>query len=276
VLIHPWDAALDDDEWRSWLADGHDFGQLIVNGLPGQPPAVIPTHFTVEDTPAGTVLLVHLARPNPVWTNIEADRHVVVTVVDDYAYVPTTWRAKAGGPDEDGVPTSYYTAVQLRCRLDVLLGQVGAVLRRTAHPHRLRDRPHRGPRRAGVLGHRAERHRVLLDRGRGQPPARPDQCRLGRHAPARHQGRIEPLPTRAITYRITVDDLAGIQLTGSGSVTAAGITTPALSNDISDSGDITIDGSAPASRRSMPASWSPINASGGPRGPRRCRAPLGR
>ena len=31
-------------------------------------------------------------------------------------YIPTYWRAKAGGPDEDGVPTSYYTAVQFVCR----------------------------------------------------------------------------------------------------------------------------------------------------------------
>ena len=58
MLIHPWDAALDDEEWRTWLADGHDFGQLVVNGLPGQPPTVIPTHFSVEDTPTGTDLLV--------------------------------------------------------------------------------------------------------------------------------------------------------------------------------------------------------------------------
>ena len=120
MLIHPWDAALDDDEWRTWLADGHDFGQLVVNGLPGQPPAVIPTHFVVEDTPTGTRLLVHLARPNPVWANIAADPNVVVTVIDDYAYIPTTWRAKAGGPDEDGVPTSYYAAVQLRCVAEIV------------------------------------------------------------------------------------------------------------------------------------------------------------
>jgi transcriptional regulator len=120
VLIHPWDAALDDDEWRTWLADGHDFGQLVVNGLPGRPPTVVPTHFTVHETPAGTELLVHLARPNPVWAGIEADPTVLLSVVDDYAYVPTTWRAKAGGPDEDGVPTSYYAAVQLRCRAEVV------------------------------------------------------------------------------------------------------------------------------------------------------------
>jgi transcriptional regulator len=120
VLIHPWDAALDDEEWRTWLADGHDFGQLVVNGRPGQPPTVVPTHFSVEETPTGTDLLVHLARPNPVWADIEADPSVVVSVIDDYAYIPTTWRAKAGGRDEDGVPTSYYAAVQLRCRAEVV------------------------------------------------------------------------------------------------------------------------------------------------------------
>jgi hypothetical protein len=51
-------------------------------------------------------------------------------------------------------------------------------------------------------------------------------------------------PTLPITYRVTVEDLAGLQLSGSGSVTAAGITTPAIAIDISGSGDVTIDGDA--------------------------------
>ena len=38
----------------------------------------------------------------------------------DYAYIPTYWRARAGGPDEDGVPTSYYAAVQFVCRPTVV------------------------------------------------------------------------------------------------------------------------------------------------------------
>lgn len=28
-----------------------------------------------------------------------------LTVVSYFAYVPPTWRSRAGGPDEDGVPT---------------------------------------------------------------------------------------------------------------------------------------------------------------------------
>ncbi len=51
-------------------------------------------------------------------------------------------------------------------------------------------------------------------------------------------------PTRAITYRVTVKDLAGLQLSGSGSVTASRVTTPAISIDISGSGDVSIDGTA--------------------------------
>ena len=88
MLIHPWDAALDTTEWRDWLASTDRFGILAVNNLdPTRAPLVLPLHFTL----AG-----------------------------DYAYIPTYWRPKAGGPDEDGVPTSYYSAVQFVCRPTVV------------------------------------------------------------------------------------------------------------------------------------------------------------
>jgi transcriptional regulator len=61
MLIHPWDAAISDTEWRDWLA-GHDFGQLAVSDPDNGAPHVIPTHFVVD----GDTLLVHLARPNKV------------------------------------------------------------------------------------------------------------------------------------------------------------------------------------------------------------------
>ena len=117
MLIHPWDAALDPDEWQDWLASTDRFGMLAVNNLdPAQAPVVLPTHFTV----AGDELLIHLARPNPVWPHLEAAAEVRLAVIGDYAYIPTYWRAKAGGPDEDGVPTSYYAAVQFVCRPTVV------------------------------------------------------------------------------------------------------------------------------------------------------------
>ncbi|GGR35911.1 FMN-binding negative transcriptional regulator [Streptomyces roseolus] len=116
MFIQPWDAALDDAEWRTWIADGHDFGILSVNGLPGNAPITVPTHFTVD----GTALLIHLARPNPVWKTIEADPNVTLTVTGDYAFIPGPWRAKAGTEPTDGVPTSYYAAVQFTCQATVV------------------------------------------------------------------------------------------------------------------------------------------------------------
>ncbi|ALO99712.1 transcriptional regulator [Streptomyces hygroscopicus subsp. limoneus] len=116
MLIHPWDAALDDAEWQTWIAAGHDFGVLSVNSPPGRAPVVVPTHFVVD----GGTLLVHLARPNPVWKAIEADPNVTFTVTGDYAFIPGPWRAQPGIPPTDGVPTSYYAAVQFTCRATVV------------------------------------------------------------------------------------------------------------------------------------------------------------
>ncbi|MFI2780815.1 FMN-binding negative transcriptional regulator [Streptomyces sp. ALB3] len=132
MLIHPWDAALDDAEWQTWVADGHDFGVLSANGLPGQAPTVVPTHFSVD----GGALLVHLARPNPVWRAIEADPNVTFTVTSDYAFVPGPWRAAPGIAPTDGVPTSYYTAVQFTCRAEIIdepEGKAELLRRQMAH-----------------------------------------------------------------------------------------------------------------------------------------------
>jgi transcriptional regulator len=117
MLIHPWDAALDAAEWQEWLATTERFGLLAVNNLdPALAPVVLPTHFSFT----GEELLVHLARPNPVWPHLEAAAEVRLTVIGDYAFIPGYWRAAAGTPEEDGVPTSYYSAVQFVCRPTVV------------------------------------------------------------------------------------------------------------------------------------------------------------
>ncbi|WP_331767463.1 FMN-binding negative transcriptional regulator [Embleya sp. NBC_00896] len=116
MFVQPWDAALDEAEWQTWIKEGHDFGQLVVNGLPGRPPAVVPTHFTGH----GPDLLVHLARPNPVWAAIEHDPNVVLSVIGDYAFIPGPWRATPDIPAHDGVPTSYYAAVQFTCHAEII------------------------------------------------------------------------------------------------------------------------------------------------------------
>ena len=135
MLIHPWDAPHDEREWQQWLAT-HDFGQLAVNGLPGEPPHVQPLHFVYEATggPQGQVI-THLARPNPLWPALEANPVVLLSVVDDYVYVPGPWQAAPDTPPEHGTPTSFYAAVQLRCtahlvddpaeKADLLNRQVG-------------------------------------------------------------------------------------------------------------------------------------------------------
>ncbi|MFF8195474.1 FMN-binding negative transcriptional regulator [Streptomyces bobili] len=112
MLIHPWDAPRDDAEWQQWLAV-RDFGQLAVNGLPGDPPWVQPLHFAYDADRGEAV--THLARPNPLWAALEADPEVVLSVVDDYAYIPGPWQAPPDAPPEHGTPTSFYAAVQLRC-----------------------------------------------------------------------------------------------------------------------------------------------------------------
>ena len=115
MLIHPWDEATR-DEWQGVLARA-DFGQLITAGHVDGFPVVVPTHFLYdgEDT-----VLLHLARPNPVWRALDADPHVVLALTDDYTYVEAEWNADAGSDPSYGVPTSYYTGIQLLCRAEVV------------------------------------------------------------------------------------------------------------------------------------------------------------
>ncbi|MCQ4046316.1 FMN-binding negative transcriptional regulator [Streptantibioticus rubrisoli] len=117
MLIHPWDAALDDGEWQRWLGD-HDFGQLAVNGRDGEPPFVQPLHFAYDPERAEAV--THLARPNPIWSALTANPRVTLSVVDDYTFIPGPWQAPDGTPPEHGVPTSYYAAVQLVCAAHIV------------------------------------------------------------------------------------------------------------------------------------------------------------
>lgn len=119
MLIHPWDASRDADEWRTWLATTDRFGMLAVNNIdPTHAPLVLPSHFTID--PGGDDLLMHLARPNPVWAHLEAATEVRLVVIGDYAFIPGHWRAKPDGREVDGVPTSYYTAVQFVCHHTVV------------------------------------------------------------------------------------------------------------------------------------------------------------
>jgi hypothetical protein len=63
-------------------------------------------------------------------------------------------------------------------------------------------------------------------------------------------------PTRAVTYRVTVKNLDGLQLTGSGSERATKISATNIAIDISGSGDITTEGTADAQTVSISGSGS--------------------
>jgi transcriptional regulator len=115
MLIHPWDQAAR-DEWRAFLA-GVDFGQLVTAGHVDGYPVVVPTHFLYD---GDATVLLHLARPNPLWRALRADPHVVLALTGDQAYVEAAWNANPGTDPTLGVPTSYYTGVQLLCRAEVV------------------------------------------------------------------------------------------------------------------------------------------------------------
>ena len=115
MLIHPWDEATR-EEWQRVLATA-DFGQLITAGHVDGFPVVVPTHFLYD---GDSTVLLHLARPNPVWKALDTDPHVVLALTGDYTYVEAEWNAEPETDPAYGVPTSYYTAVQLLCRATVV------------------------------------------------------------------------------------------------------------------------------------------------------------
>jgi len=109
VLIHPWDAGLSADEWVAFVR-AQGFGHLIAAGRGRDVPVVVPTQFALV-SPHEVVL--HLARPNPIWAALDENPAVVLSVAGDWAYIPAAWKAINDEDPRMGVPTTYYAAVQL-------------------------------------------------------------------------------------------------------------------------------------------------------------------
>lgn len=112
MLVHPWDAATDEAEvWAFVRAQG--FGHLVAPGR-RELPVVVPTQFIVADS-AGTPpdVLLHLARPNPIWAALDENPTVLLSIAGDWAYVPSAWKAVADEDPALGIPTTYYAAAQL-------------------------------------------------------------------------------------------------------------------------------------------------------------------
>ncbi len=128
MLVHPWDASRDTAESRDFLL-AHGFGQLIAAGRGRDVPVVVPTQYALED---GTkVVVLHLARPNPVWAAIDENPVVLLAVAGDWAFVPSAWKAVGAEDPALGIPTTYYAAVQLTARAEVVDDEAGkaAILR---------------------------------------------------------------------------------------------------------------------------------------------------
>jgi transcriptional regulator len=123
MLIRRHDAPLSDDEWHAFLAE-HDFGELIAPGAGRDLPIVVPTHFIFD---GDRTVLLHLAKPNPVWEALAERPRALLSVFGAYTYIPGHWNQ-----DEYGVPTSYYAAVQLACDAEMVddPAEVAAILER--------------------------------------------------------------------------------------------------------------------------------------------------
>jgi transcriptional regulator len=115
MLVHPWDASIDADEWRNFVVS-QGFGQLIASGRGRDVAVVVPTQFLLD----GDEVLLHLARPNPVWRAIEENPTVLLSVAGDWSYVPAAWKAVGDEDPAEGIPTTYYAAAQLRCSATVV------------------------------------------------------------------------------------------------------------------------------------------------------------
>ncbi|MDQ3983341.1 MAG: FMN-binding negative transcriptional regulator [Actinomycetota bacterium] len=116
MLIRRPDKPSSDEEWKAFLRT-HDFGQFIAPGTGRDLPVVVPTHFVYE---GGDEALFHLARPNPAWRALEENPAGILTVVGAYTYVTAEMNTGPEDSPEYGIPTSYYAAVQIGGRAELV------------------------------------------------------------------------------------------------------------------------------------------------------------
>ncbi|MDT4921980.1 MAG: transcriptional regulator, partial [Pseudonocardiales bacterium] len=109
MLIHPWDTSRDEPEWTEFVR-AQGFGHLAAGGRDRPVPVVVPTQFALI---APDEVVLHLARPNPIWTALAENPTVLLSVAGDWSYVPAAWKAVGAEDPRMGVPTTYYAAVQL-------------------------------------------------------------------------------------------------------------------------------------------------------------------
>jgi transcriptional regulator len=131
MFIAPVDATLGESEWRPFV-EAHPFGHLVAPGAPDRGmPVVVPTQFVL----AGDSVWLHLVRVNPVFEALAENSRALLSVADDWAFVPSAWKTIGEEDPVLAIPTTYYGAVQLVGTATVhderkSPGHVAAILRR--------------------------------------------------------------------------------------------------------------------------------------------------
>jgi transcriptional regulator len=116
VLIHPWDASSSTEQWLRFVRE-QGFGHLVAAGHQRDVPVVVPTQFALM---SAELVLLHLARPNPIWAALEENPRVLLSVAGDWSYIPAAWKAIGDEDPRLGIPTTYYGAVQLIATAEVI------------------------------------------------------------------------------------------------------------------------------------------------------------
>ncbi len=131
MFIAPVDATLGESEWRPFV-ESHPFGHLVApGGADREIPVVVPTQFVLS----GQTVWLHLVRANPVFAALAENPRVLLSIADDWAFIPSAWKAIGAEDPAFGIPTTYYGAVQMvgRARVHderVAPGSVAEILRR--------------------------------------------------------------------------------------------------------------------------------------------------
>ena len=118
-------------------------------------PIVVPTQFALV---SADEVVLHLARPNPIWEALAENPRVVLSIAGDWAYIPAGWKAIGNEDPRMGVPTTYYAAVQLIAEAQVVSDDEGKaeILRTqlgvTEPGSGVADPLEHGRRLAGILG----------------------------------------------------------------------------------------------------------------------------
>ncbi len=124
MLIHSCDEPLEKDDW--WhFARRPQLGHLVAPGKQRKLPVVVPTQYVLAGTPDQPEVRLHLAKANPVFSALDESPACLLSLAGDWAFIPSSWKAIGDEDPSRGIPTTYYTAVQLLCRAELVDDEAG-------------------------------------------------------------------------------------------------------------------------------------------------------